>query len=78
MTASPTVFLEVKNSSESEEAPAVMEQVFAALGSGGGSSGLLGKLFGKKHRPHFFSFETLSVNTSVHFLSLFPPGLKRI
>ena len=64
---SPFVLLEIKNSRDSEESPAVMEQVFAALGSGGGHAGLLARIFGNRHEPRFFSFEIVSVNNSIHF-----------
>lgn len=61
--------LELKNSRESEEAPASMEQVFAALGTGGGHrSGFLSALFGKNRgAERFFSFELVSVNSGIHF-----------
>lgn len=61
--------LELKNSRESEEAPASMEQVFAALGTDGGhGSGFLSALFGKSHKNEkFFSFELVSVNSGIHF-----------
>ena len=67
--------LEVRNSRDSEEAPAVMEQVFAALGTTGGHGGLLRKLFGKQHAgAQFFSFELVSVNAGIHFFVGVPPG----
>lgn len=67
--------LEIKNSRESEEAPAVMEQVFAALGTTGGHGGLLRRLFGRKRTgAHFFSFELVSVNSGIHFFIAIPPG----
>lgn len=64
---SPFVLLEVKNSRDSEESPAAMEQVFAALGTTGGHGGFFTRLFGKRHAPKFFSFELVSVNTRLHF-----------
>lgn len=64
---SPLVLIEVKNSRESEETPAAMEQVFAALGTTGTSGGFFSKLFGGTHAPHFFSFEIVSVNSGIHF-----------
>ncbi|MBI4062650.1 DUF87 domain-containing protein [Candidatus Gottesmanbacteria bacterium] len=65
--SSPLVLLEVKNSRDSEESPAVMEQVFAALGSDGKHAGLLARIFGNRHAPKFFSFEIVSVNSRIHF-----------
>jgi len=65
--SSPFVLLEVKNSRDSEEAPAVMEQVFAALGSSGGHAGILARIFGNRHETRFFSFEIVSVNNGIHF-----------
>ncbi len=59
--------LEVKNSRDSEEAPAVMEQIFAALGSTGMTGGILQRLFGPKSPSRFFSFEIVSVNSGIHF-----------
>ena len=64
---SPFVLLEVKNSRDSEEAPAAMEQVFAALGATAGHGGLLARIFGPKHAPKYFSFELVSVNSRLHF-----------
>jgi len=69
---SPFVLLEVKNSRESEETPAVMEQVFAAIGSTGEHGGLLRRLFGPRHSPKFFSFEIVSVNAGIHFFISVP------
>ena len=63
---SPFVLLEVRNSRESEEPPAAMEQVFAALGASAGG-GLLKKLFGPKQPSRYFSFEIVSVNAAIHF-----------
>jgi len=70
------VLLEVKNSRDSEETPTAMEQAFAALGAGAGGKGLLARLFGGKHAPHFFSFEIVSVNTGIHFFVAVPPGIQ--
>ncbi len=70
------VLLEVKNSRDSEETPTAMEQAFAALGAGAGGGGLLARLFGGKHAPHFFSFEVVSVNTGIHFFVAVPPGIQ--
>src|SRR3989344_8611362 len=64
---STLVLLEVKNSRDSEELPAAMEQVFAAIGSGGGHGGLLSRIFGGRHEARFFSFEIVSVNSRIHF-----------
>lgn len=63
----PFVFLEIKNTRDSEESPAVMEQVFAAIGSGGGHGGLLAMLFGPKHPPKSYSFEIVAANSVIHF-----------
>ncbi len=69
MDSPALIILELKNSRESEEAPASMEQVFAALGTDGShGSGFLSSLFGKsKHTEKFFSFELVSVNSGIHF-----------
>ncbi len=61
------VLLEVKNSRESEETPAAMEQVYAALGATAGHGGFLASLFGPRHAPKFFSLELVSVNSRLHF-----------
>lgn len=64
---------EIRNSRDSEETPASMEQVFAALGSPGGHrTGLLARLLGGGHEQ-FFSFETVSVNSRIHFFVGLPP-----
>ena len=63
----PIILLEVKNARESEEPVSAMEQVFAALSTGRGQGGLLNMLFGPKHGPKYFSFETVSVNARIHF-----------
>ncbi|MBI5449630.1 type IV secretion system DNA-binding domain-containing protein [Candidatus Gottesmanbacteria bacterium] len=68
--------LEVKNSRDSEEVPAAMEQVFAALGAGGGHGGLLARLFGPRHAPKYFSFEIVSVNSGIHFFVGLPDGVR--
>lgn len=69
MDSHALTILELKNSRESEEAPASMEQVFAALGTDGDrGSGFLSALFGKNHSTgRFFSFELVSVNSAIHF-----------
>ncbi len=64
---SSLVLLEVKNSRESEEPASAMEQIFAALASGGGYGGLLSRFFGPRHGPWFFSFEIVAVNSRIHF-----------
>jgi len=74
MDSHPLTILELKNSRESEETPAAMEQVFAALGTGGEHRGLLATLFGKRHESaKFVSFELVSVNSSIHFFIVAPP-----
>lgn len=70
------VLLEVKNSRDSEETPAAMEQVFAALGSAGGHGGFLQRLFGPRHAPRYFSFEIVSVNTRIHLFIGVPQNLQ--
>jgi hypothetical protein len=72
----PFILLEAKNSRDSEEAPAVMEQMFAALGTSGGHGGLLDKLFGSRHEPRFFSFEIMSVNAGIHFFVGMPSNMQ--
>lgn len=68
MDSHPLTILELKNSRESEETPAAMEQVFAALGTGGEHRGLFATLFGGRHEgAKFVSFELVSVNSSIHF-----------
>ncbi|KKR79225.1 MAG: hypothetical protein UU25_C0020G0008 [Microgenomates group bacterium GW2011_GWB1_40_9] len=62
--------VEIKNSRDSEEAPLVMEQVFAALGVGR-SHGILEQLFGpKEHR--WFSFEIGVFQSIIHFYVVTP------
>ncbi len=70
------VLLEVKNSRDSEETPAVMEQMFGALGAHHKRGGLLSQLLGRRHEPHFLSFEIVSVNTAIHFFLAVPPNLQ--
>ncbi len=67
MTASDLVVLEIQNARESEESPLAMEQVFAALGSGGGHQSIFSRLFSPGHTPPFFSLEMVSVNSRIHF-----------
>ncbi len=76
MTESSFVLLEVKNSRESEETPAAMEQIFAALGAGGGHGGFLSFLFRPRHAPKYFSFELVAVNSSIHFFVAVPASLQ--
>jgi len=63
----PTVLREVKNSRDSEETPANMEQVFAVLGMGKRNKGFVSMLFGKSEPMHFFSFEIVSLSGVIHF-----------
>jgi hypothetical protein len=70
----PLVLREVKNSRDSEETPAAMEQVFAVLGMGHGSQGLFSKLFGSSHPSRFFSFEIVSFSGIIHFYIVAPEG----
>jgi len=76
MSESPFVLLEVKNSRESEETPAAMEQIFAALGASAGHGGFLSKLFGPRHAPKYFSFELVAVNSRIHFFVGVPASLQ--
>ncbi len=64
---SPFVLLEIKNSRDSEETPAAMEQIFAALGSAGGHGGFFARIFGPRHASKYLSFEIVSVNSRIHF-----------
>lgn len=73
---SPFVLLEVKNSRDSEETPAAMEQIFAALGASGGHGGLLSQLFGPRHAPKYFSFELVAVNSRLHFFVGTPTSMQ--
>ena len=73
---SPLVLLEVKNSRDSEETAASMEQVFASLGGGGSHGNILQKLFSRKHAEKFFSFEIVAVNSSIHFFVAMPPTIE--
>lgn len=75
MSASPFVLLEVKNSRDSEETPAAMEQIFAALAATGAHGGLLARLFGR-HKPKYFSFEIVAVNSRIHFFIGVPENLQ--
>ena len=75
MDASPVLF-EVKNTRDSEEPVSAMEQVFAALGAGRGSGGLLARLLTDRSKPRFFSFEIVAVNTRIHFFVAVPSGAK--
>lgn len=72
---SPFILLELRNSRDSEEVPAAMEQVFAALGSGS-HGGLLSRIFGPRHAPKYFSFEIVSVNTRIHLFVGLPQQLQ--
>ncbi len=72
---SPFVLLELRNSRDSEEVPAAMEQVFAALGAGA-HTGLLSRLFGPRHAPRYFSFEIVSVNTRIHLFVGLPQQMQ--
>lgn len=68
------VLLEVKNSRDSEETPAAMEQIFAALGASYRGGGLLRTLLGRGRTPGYFSFELVSVNSGIHFFVAIPPA----
>jgi len=68
----PLVLREVKNSRDSEETPANMEQVFAVLGVGKHNGGFIASLFGKSESPHFFSFEIVSLSGVIHFYIIAP------
>jgi hypothetical protein len=76
MSDSPFVLLEVKNSRDSEETPAAMEQIFAALGAAGGHGSLLSRLFGPRHSPKYFSFELVAVNARIHFFVGIPAAMQ--
>ena len=67
MTASDLTLLEIQNARESEETPLAMEQVFAALGSGGGHQSIITRLLHPGHTPPYFSLEMVSVNSRIHF-----------
>lgn len=71
---SSLVVLEVRNSRESEETPAAMEQVFAAIGTTA-PKGIFAKLFGKR-TDRFFSFEIVVVNSAIHFFIVLPASLR--
>lgn len=64
---SALVLLEVRNARDSEETPAAMEQVFAALGAAGGHGNIIAQLFGPRHPAKYYSFEVVSVNSGIHF-----------
>ena len=68
------VLREVKNSRDSEETPANMEQVFAVLGVGKHNKGFLSALFGYSDPTHFFSFEIVSLSGIIHFYVVAPEG----
>ncbi len=53
------VIAEIKNTRDSEETPLVMEQVFAALGSGS-QPGFFSRLFGSAQNAHWCSFEIVT------------------
>jgi hypothetical protein len=72
----PFDLLELRGARDSEETPAAMEQVFAALGAHAGGGGLLARLFGRTHAPQAFSFEMVSVNSRIHFFVGMPPGAR--
>ena len=69
--------LELKNNRESEETPEAMEQVFAALGTGGAHRGFFESLFGGGHAAaaRWASFELASVNSAIHFFIVAPKGV---
>lgn len=75
MESAFTLF-EIKNARDSEETPAAMEQVFAALGASAGHGSLFHRLFGPKHAPRWASFELVSVNSGVHFFVAAPPHIQ--
>jgi len=68
----PLVLREVKNSRDSEETPAAMEQVFAVLGMGKHGGGLFSRLFGKSEPSRFFAFEIVSISGIIHFYVVTP------
>lgn len=73
MDSHPLTVLELKNSRDSEESPAAMEQVFSALGTVGAHRGFFASLFGGGHvGARFASFELVSVNSSIHFFIVAP------
>jgi hypothetical protein len=69
-----TVVLEVKNSRDSEEPIAAMEQVFAAIGTTHHRS-LFARMFGPKPLSRWFSFEIVAAQNSIHFLISTPQHL---
>jgi len=72
MTAVDPVVLEIQNSRESEEPPLAMEQVLAALSTGGAHKGFFQRLFGGHSPASFFSLEIASVNSGIHFFLVTP------
>lgn len=67
MTSIDPVVLEIQNSRESEEPPLAMEQVLAALSTGGGHRSIFQVLFGGGAPASFLSLEIASVNSGIHF-----------
>ncbi len=63
----PAVLREIKNSRDSEETPAAMEQVFAVLGMGKSAKGFLASLLGAPDKQTFFSFEIVSFEGVIRF-----------
>ncbi len=77
MSVSPVTLLEIQNARESEESPLAMEQVFAALGSGGAHQNIFQRLFGGGHtQASHFSLEIVSVNSRIHFFLAAPDSLR--
>jgi hypothetical protein len=67
------MLVEIRNSRDSEEPPAAMEQMLAALGAGGGYKGIVSRFFGFKSAPKFYSLELVSASASIHFFIGMPP-----
>lgn len=72
MTSIDPVVLEIQNSRESEEPPLAMEQVLAALSTGGGHRSIFQMLFGGGAPTPFLSLEIASVNSGIHFFLVTP------
>jgi len=63
--------LEIKNARDSEEAIAVMEQIFAAIGTEK-QQGFLERIFGPKKKDRWQSFEIVVEKSAIRFLIALP------
>lgn len=69
------VYLELRNSRDSEETPAAMEQALSAFGTGVKHGGILSHILNKQP-GRFMSLEIVATSSTIHFFIVAPKALE--